>query len=127
MNDKQYPSSYQRNPLSLLSSIDLKVWNPVRRSKLKGFVGSNIVIDADITKELLEKECQNSRNLDAHVRRLLEEADEAANRVEASQTKEKELTDRCREQVCRLQAEAVSPILIGLTYRRGNYNSQLRQ
>jgi hypothetical protein len=64
-----------------------------------------------MTKELLENERQNSRNIDERARRLLEEAEDAARCLEVSQTKEKEFADRCREQVCWLLTPAVRPCL----------------
>ena len=68
--------------------------------------------EACITKDLLEKERQNSRNLDDHVHRLQEEVQESAKCVQASRTKEKEMADKHREQVCSCLAETALPTLM---------------
>lgn len=47
----------------------------------------------------LEEERQRSSNLDQRVQHLQADAGEAAKLTQGLQTKERELTERCREQV----------------------------
>ncbi|KAJ6623105.1 hypothetical protein B0H10DRAFT_2213792 [Mycena sp. CBHHK59/15] len=50
------------------------------------------------TEALLEEERHTSKDLDEHVRRLRADAVEAATRIQQSESKEKELAEKCREQ-----------------------------
>jgi hypothetical protein len=49
---------------------------------------------------LLEEEHNRSKDLDGTVQRLRSDADEATKLIQQSQYKEKDLTEKCREQVC---------------------------
>ena len=80
-----------------------------------------------MTHDLLERERQNSRNLDEQVHRLQGEVEEASKRVQAFRTKEKELADRHREQVCGRLAETALPTLMSSLNRNDNYSSRLRR
>jgi len=61
---------------------------------------SQAYTETRVFEDLLEKERQKSTSLSQHVSQLQMDVEEATNRARASQTKEKELTERCREQVC---------------------------
>lgn len=54
---------------------------------------------ARTTEALLEEERRAAKDLDEHVRRLRADASEAAVRIQQSESKEKELAEKCREQV----------------------------
>ncbi|KAF8240740.1 hypothetical protein L208DRAFT_1230455 [Tricholoma matsutake] len=99
--EKETSLQNERQTISLLVSEKSSLTAELER--LEG-----VESEAHATKELLEEERQNSRTLDEHIHRLLEEAEDAAKRVQTSQTKQKELADRCREQERQLQLMTAS-------------------
>lgn len=62
-------------------------------------LGALFVAEAQGTEEALREEQAKVQNLDAQVHELEKKTQEASKRAQLSETKEKELSERCRDQV----------------------------
>ncbi|KAJ7150290.1 hypothetical protein C8R46DRAFT_500482 [Mycena filopes] len=86
----------QQQTISLLVSEKASLASELER--LEGVENS-----ARTTEALLEEERRAAKDLDEHVKRLRADAGEATVRIQQSESKEKELAEKCREQERELQ------------------------
>lgn len=108
-NEKETLLQNERQTISLLVSEKASLSTELER--LEGLEASTHSYDehalhshlmhtseAQITGAQLEEERIKSQSLDEHVRKLQTSAEEASKQLQQSQSKEKDLSERCREQ-----------------------------